>query len=315
MRDRILLIGRKGQIGRELNLLLPALGDVTALDRSQIDLSSRKGELRDMIRRVRPDVIVNAAAYTAVENAESDAAEAHTVNAEAPGIMAEEAKAGDALFVHYSTDYVFNGAKQKPYVEDDEPNPLNVYGRTKLEGERAVQASSARYLILRTAWIYSIARKNFMLAILRRATQLKELKVVTDEVGAPTSAREVAAATLELLSGVCRGNTTVDSGIYHITAAGQASRYDFASAILQEVLRNPPTAAWFSAATNQQPLIADRVLPATTDENPRVRRPPYSVLSNLRLENTFGIRLPDWQIQLRSVLADRATQVFDPQVD
>jgi dTDP-4-dehydrorhamnose reductase len=309
MKPAILLIGENGQVGRELSRILPRLGDVTALDRQRLDLCKPE-EIRRAIRTFRPAWIVNAAAYTAVDKAESEEEVARAINAGAPAVMAEEAKKIGASLVHYSTDYVFDGMKTAPYDEDDPANPQNVYGRTKLEGERAIQQSGVPHLIFRTAWVYGTRGRNFLLTILRLATQREELKIVCDQKGAPTWSHEIAKATAEILSQTCKGASSQFafpevSGLYHLTAAGETTWYGFAEAILEKFSRHAPKAAWFSAATNQQPLITRHLIPITTDEYPTpARRPAYSVLSNARLNRTFGFCLPDWQTQLRAVFIE-----------
>ncbi len=309
MKPAILLIGTNGQVGRELNNTLPRIGEVTALDRQRLDLTQPE-EIRRAIRAFHPAFIVNAAAYTAVDKAESEETVARAINAEAPGVMAEEAKKIGAALIHYSTDYVFDGSKTTPYVEDDPPNPKNVYGRTKLEGERAIQASGARHLIFRTAWVYATEGRNFLLTILRLATQREEIRIVRDQIGAPTLNSEIARATTSILariSGTDGGLFSLPDagGIYHMTAGGETSWYDFTNAILEEAAKTPAAAPWFAAATNSLPLITRRVIPITTDEYPTpARRPAYSVLSNARLNRTFSLQLPDWRKQLHSVFAN-----------
>src|SRR5579872_4260389 len=187
-RPKILLTGKTGQVGRELAGLLERVGEVTAVDRQQLDLT-KPDKIRQVVRGVRPNLIVNAAAYTAVDRAESEEAIAQAINAVAPGVLAEEAKRLGALLVHYSTDYVFDGTKGKPYEENDPTNPLSAYGRTKLEGERAIQQAEPAYLIFRTAWVYAREGRNFLLTILRAATEKEELRIVQDQIGAPTSSR------------------------------------------------------------------------------------------------------------------------------
>jgi len=195
---KILLIGKTGQVGRDLAPLLAQLGDLASLDRQQLDLAN-PDEIRRVIRAASPDLIVNAAAYTAVDRAESEPAVARAINAVAPGLMAEEAKRTGALLVHYSTDYVFDGTKRTPYEEHDPTNPLNVYGKTKLEGERAIQQVDPDYLIFRTAWVYAREGRNFLLTVLRLATEKQELRIVRDQRGAPTSSDEIAVATAKVL--------------------------------------------------------------------------------------------------------------------
>jgi dTDP-4-dehydrorhamnose reductase len=309
MKPAILLIGTKGQVGRELTRTLPRIGEVTPLDRQRLDLAHPE-EIRRAIRTFRPAFIVNAAAYTAVDKAESEETAARAINTEAPAVMAEEAKKIGASLIHFSTDYVFDGSKTTPYDEDDPANPQNVYGRTKLEGERAIQASDATHLIFRTAWVYATQGRNFLHTILRLATQREELRIVRDQIGAPTLSSEIADATTNILAQICDSEggpfSLADvSGIYHMTAGGETSWYVFANAILEEAAATPATNPWFAAATNSLPLIARRVIPITANEYPTpARRPAYSVLSNVRLNRTFSLQLPDWRKQLHSVFAD-----------
>ncbi len=211
MNHKILLTGKNGQLGDDLRHVLSRLGDVVATDRQQFDLS-RPDEIRKKIRELQPTLIVNAAAYTAVDQAEKDEAAARAINSQAPAIMAEEAKKIGAALVHYSTDYVFDGSKNSPYDEDDPPNPISVYGATKLAGEQAIRDSGVDHLIFRTAWVYSTRGKNFLLTILRLATQREELRIVRDQIGAPTWSREIAGATVKTLEQICnrtRRNSSV----------------------------------------------------------------------------------------------------------
>src|SRR6266513_1232676 len=201
MKPVILLTGKNGQVGAELLRLLPQVGEVVARGHDQLDLSN-PADIRRTIREVQPQLIVNAAAYTAVDQAETDETTARAVNAEAPGLMAEEAKKIGAALVHYSTDYVFDGTKRVPYDEIDSANPINVYGKTKLVGEQAIRSSGLAHLIFRTAWVYATRGRNFLLAILRRATEQEELKIVCDQFGAPTRAWDIAAATTKILTSV-----------------------------------------------------------------------------------------------------------------
>jgi dTDP-4-dehydrorhamnose reductase len=308
MKPAILLIGTNGQVGRALNSTLTRIGEVTGLDRQRLDLT-RPEEIRRAIRNFHPAFIVNAGAYTAVDKAESEENVARAVNAEAPAVMAEEAKKIGGSLIHFSTEYVFDGFKTTPDDEDDPANPRNVYGRTKLEGERAIQASGAAHLIFRTAWVYATQGRNFLLTILRLATQREELRIVRDQIGAPTHNSEIANATTKILAQICDNEGGPFSlpdvnGIYHMTAAGETTWYDFANAILEEAAKTPAAGPWFAAATNNLPLIARRVVPITTNEYPtQARRPAYSVLSNARLNRTFSVQLPDWRKQLHSVFA------------
>jgi dTDP-4-dehydrorhamnose reductase len=310
MRVRILLIGRNGQIGSELYRLLPSLGELVAPDRNELDLANA-AHVRRAIREYQPNLIVNAAAYTNVDGAEKDHRTAHTVNAEAPAVMAEEAKKVGSALLHYSTDYVFDGRKNAPYEETDAPNPANVYGKSKLAGEQAIRASGVPHLIFRTSWIYARRGRNFLMTILRLATQREELRVVNDQIGAPTWSQEVAAGTVRVLQQVA-GKETFDpasllaiNGIYHMTAHGTTSWFDFARCILQESASMSPEIPWFQAATGGRPLIAQRLTPISSEEYPTAaQRPGYSVLSNSRLERTFGVQLPDWRAQLDTLFHD-----------
>jgi dTDP-4-dehydrorhamnose reductase len=245
-----------------------------------------------------------------VDKAESEQDLARAINATAPGVMAEEGKKIGACLVHYSTDYVFDGAKTTPYEESDPTNPQNVYGKTKLEGERAIRESGVQHLIFRTEWVYGAEGKNFLLTILRLATQREELRIVCDQAGAPTWSREIARATTEILSRIFGPeNSSLApaevSGLYHMTAAGQTTWYDFAKAILEEAQTIDPRMPWFAAATNALPLIARRVVPIPAVEYPTpARRPAYSVLSNERMSRTFSVRMPDWRTQLHCACSD-----------
>jgi dTDP-4-dehydrorhamnose reductase len=302
--SRILVIGREGQVGFELRRSLAGQGQVIAVDVEQVDLS-RPDSIRSTVREIAPDLIVNAAAYTAVDQAESEPELALAVNGVAPGILAEEAKRLGAALIHYSTDYVFDGTKGAPYTEDDEPRPLSVYGRTKLAGEQAIQAVDAPHLILRTSWVYGMRGKNFLLTMLRLARERDEMSIVDDQVGAPTWSRALAEATSGILKRLGYGQPgfrdacTGQRGIYNATAAGQTSWYGFAAAI-------------FSSAATVQPGRTTRVLervpvlkPIPTDRYPLpARRPRYSMLENAKLQNAFGVSLPDWKTSLAECMSD-----------
>ncbi|MGH9493522.1 MAG: dTDP-4-dehydrorhamnose reductase [Candidatus Sulfotelmatobacter sp.] len=307
MSPRILLTGKHGQVGAELARFLPEIGDLVAVDRHQLDLA-HPDQIRRVIRDIRPQIIVNAAAYTPVDLAEKEEPLARAINTDAPGVMAEEARKIGAVLVHYSTDYVFDGAKTTPYEETDPTNPLNAYGRTKLGGEDAIRHTNIPYLILRTQWVYGNRGKNFLLTILRLAAEREELLVVSDQFGAPTWSREIASATTKVLCKLLRphgdGQSFKEvSGTYNMTAAGQTNWHAFAVAILNGALRAPPE-SW-SRAGSDKLLLARRIVPIKTQDYPTpARRPAYSVLSNRRLAETFGVRLPDWRTQLDSVLAE-----------
>lgn len=227
MRPTILLTGKTGQLGSELNRLLPKLGEVIAPARNELDLRAPE-KISQFMRDAKPQLFVNAAAYTAVDAAETDEANALAVNAEAPRLLALAAKEIGAMFVHFSTDYVFDGSKKAPYVETDPLNPLNAYGRTKLAGEDAIRNSGAAHLIFRTSWVYATHGRNFLLTILRLATEREELKIVRDQIGAPTCAADIAAATARILASIYGRNDDTRafskvSGTYHMTAAGETT--------------------------------------------------------------------------------------------
>ena len=310
MKPRILLTGKNGQIGAELANLLPRLGDLAAFDRQQLDLS-KPDQIRRVIRETQPNVIVNAAAYTSVDQAEKDEREAYAINAEGPTLMAEEAKRIGAILVHYSTDYVFDGLKNCPYDEGDATNPINAYGRTKLAGELAIQEVGPPYLIFRTAWVYALTGRNFLLTVLRLATEHEELRIVSDQIGAPTWSREIARATAAVLSQLASREQKAYSdlkGVYHMTAAGQASWCEFAQAILEEASHVPPEVSWFARITGGRPLVARCIIPITSAEYVTpARRPASSVLSNFKLQEAFAVQLPTWRTELRQAFAGNQT--------
>jgi len=308
MRPTILLIGKSGQIGSKLHELLPEIGQLFAPELGELDLSN-PDSVRRVIRDTHPHLIVNAAAYTAVDAAENDAPGAYMINAKAPALLAEEAKRLDAFLVHYSTDYVFDGLKRSPYMESDPTNPLNVYGKSKLAGEDGIRASGTMHLIFRTSWVYSTRGQNFLLTILRLATEREELRIVCDQIGAPTCADDVAEATTKILAAIYRKDEDFRSvislkGTYNMTAAGETNWYEFTKAILEGVPSIPPRVSWFAAATRSRPLIAKRVVPISAKEfRSSTLRPSYSVLSNSLLMQTFHVVLPDWTAQLQRCLA------------
>jgi dTDP-4-dehydrorhamnose reductase len=301
----ILLTGKSGQVGVELFHMLAELGQVIAPDRAELDLL-RSEDIRRVVRDVRPQLIVNAAAYTAVDAAETDEAQAMAVNAQALALLAEEANRLGAALVHYSTDYVFDGSKTQPYNETDPTNPLNIYGKTKLAGEEAIRKSGVPHLIFRTSWVYEKHGRNFLLTILRLATEREELQIVCDQVGSPTRASFIAAATHKILAALYDRSTAefplADlAGTYHLTAAGQTTWYDFAKAIFEAAASLPAATPWLAAATNRRPLVLQRILSTTSDQyRSPARRPAYSILSNSRLARTFGFSLPPWLTQLQA---------------
>src|SRR6267143_367164 len=253
MKPVIMLTGRNGQVGAELLRLLPQPCEVVAFGHDQLDLSN-PSDIRRTIRQVQPQLIVNAAAYTAVDQAETDETTAQAVNAQAPGLLAEEAKKIGAVLVHYSTDYVFDGGKKLPYDEADSANPINVYGKTKFAGEKAIRGSSVPHLIFRTSCVYATRGRSFLLTILRLATEREELRIVSDQVGAPSCASEVAAVTAKILTRML-GRNAVDfvfselSGTYHLSAAGHTTWYNFAKAILEKAKAAPQNLEWLADAT------------------------------------------------------------------
>jgi dTDP-4-dehydrorhamnose reductase len=273
---KILLTGRNGQVGWELERTLGPLGEVIAFDRSGLDLA-KPDEIVARVRAVNPEIIVNPAAYTAVDKAESEPDLAMAINGTAPGILAEEGKKIGALLVHYSTDYVFDGEKAEPYVETDPTNPLSAYGRSKLAGEQAITASGADHLIFRTSWVYANRGKNFLLTILRLAKEKPELHVVADQFGAPTWARDIATVTALVLARR-PAKADIPSGVYHLTAAGRTTWHGFAQKIVELAGLSTPVAA----------------IPASEYPTP-ARRPRNSVLDSARLEEMFGVALPAWE--------------------
>jgi len=287
---KILITGANGQVGWELQRALAPLGELLALGHAQLDLADADA-IRQALRHAAPDLILNAAAYTAVDRAEQEPELAQAVNGIAPGILAEEAQRLQAALVHYSTDYVFDGGKGAPYEEIDAPHPLSVYGATKLAGEKAIAAVDCAHLILRTSWVYGARGKNFLLTMQRLAREREELRVVDDQHGAPTWSRMLAEATLSIVSQCLHKGGVAErlrdkGGLYHLSAGGQTSWFGFASAIVQQSEKPP------------------RMTPISTAEYPLpAARPAYSVLSNDKIARHFGIRLPDWRDSLGQCLA------------
>lgn len=291
---KILLIGKNGQVGFELRRALAPLGDIVAVGHNECDLANAD-VVRELVRRVAPDVIVNPAAYTAVDKAESDEATAFAVNAHAPRILGEEAARLGGLVVHYSTDYVFDGTKEGAYSEEDVPNPQSVYGSTKLAGERALAESNPRHMILRTSWVVGAHGGNFAKTILRLAGDRERLSVVADQFGAPTSAALLADLTAQLVRQYQRdGGDGFPYGTYHVAAAGETNWCQYARFIIAEAL----------AAGRPLKAGADAVLPLTTEQYPTpAKRPANSRLDTARFRETFGLRLPPWQEGVSHVLS------------
>ncbi|MDE2406326.1 MAG: dTDP-4-dehydrorhamnose reductase [Xanthomonadaceae bacterium] len=288
---KLLLLGGNGQLGRELRRSLSALGQVVVATRdgAQADAAADfdiPESLAVLVHAHAPDVVVNAAAYTAVDKAETEATAAFRINADAPAVLARACAERDALLLHYSTDYVFDGTAQTPYREDAATAPLGVYGASKLAGEVAIRDSGARHAILRTAWVYAAHGRNFLLTMLRLAAEHSELRVVADQVGAPTPAAWIAEASAQVLR-----HGVVDSGIWHLVAAGQTSWHGFADAIMDEAVA--------AGLLPRRP----QVLPiATSDYLTPAQRPAYSVLDTGKLQRDFGIQPPPWRDGLRATV-------------
>jgi dTDP-4-dehydrorhamnose reductase len=292
---RILLFGKVGQLGWELRRTLAPLGQVISLDYPEIDLS-RPDSLHAIIREIQPNVIVNATAYTAVDRAESEPELAAAINGTAPGVLAEAALAQNSALIHYSTDYVFDGAKGSPYIETDKPNPLGVYGSSKLAGEQAIAQVGGAYLILRTSWVFSLRRDSFVIKVLEWARQNPRLRIVSDQIGNPTWARMLAEALAQLLAVQQSGGEAAAwfrerRGIYHLAGSGFTSRLEWA----RTILRLDP---------HQEEQLAKEILPARTSDYPTpAQRPLFSALDCQKFTDVFGLRLPDWEDALSLAMA------------
>lgn len=291
-RPRVLVTGVDGQVGRALVAEFRDESEVIGCNRQSLDLSN-PDQIRAKVREVAPDVIINAGAYTAVDRAESERDLAVAINGQAPGVLAEEARRNGALLIHYSTDYVYDGSKNGPWVEDDRTNPLSVYGASKLAGEEAIRSVGGRYLIFRTSWVYAPEGKNFVLTMLRLGRERESLNVVDDQVGAPTTAAELARATHEIAKGILEQKFGPEAGwvgTYHMTCAGSVSWCGFADSIFD---RSPELLG------GKKPAVS----PIKTSEYPTpAKRPLNSVLSNEKLQQRFGVRLASWQSALDEVL-------------
>jgi dTDP-4-dehydrorhamnose reductase len=290
--SRILILGAAGQVGRELQRSFADAGEIITHDRDTVDLAV-PDQVRALVRGVAPHVILNAAAYTAVDRAESEPEAAMAVNAHLPGLLAEEALRANALLVHYSTDYVFDGSKATPWTETDTPNPMNTYGASKLAGEEAIRQVGGRYLIFRTSWVYGSCGNNFLLTMLRLGRERDLFKIVDDQVGAPTTSIELANATRAIVSGALGGqfgDTAQWAGLYHMTCSGSVSWCGFARAI-------------FARAQTLMGGKVPTVNPIPSSEYPApAPRPHNSVLSNDKLHARFGVRLAPWEMALDEVL-------------
>ena len=297
---RILLFGAKGQVGWELQRSLSPLGELVALDRHSTegcgDLTDLKG-LAETVRQAAPDVIVNAAAHTAVDKAESEPDLARLVNATAPGVLAQAANAAGAWLVHYSTDYVFDGSGTQPWVETDAPAPLNVYGQTKLEGEQLIARHCPKHLIFRTSWVYAARGCNFAKTMLRLAQERETLNVINDQFGAPTGADLIADVTAHALARVIAGQKAVSalSGIYHLAAGGETSWFGYAKYVIDQSMR---------ARVAPELTVKNINLVATTAFPTPAQRPHNSRLNTAKLQADFGLRLPPWQQGVARMLAE-----------
>jgi dTDP-4-dehydrorhamnose reductase len=287
--NKILLLGNTGQLGWELHRSLLTLGEITALDYPQIDMANPDNIIQ-AVRTAQPDIIINATAYTDVDKAETERDLAMAINGTGPGILAEEAKQRGAALIHYSTDYVFDGTKGTPYTEEDEPNPLNVYGHTKLAGERAVQAVEGAYLIFRTSWVYSLRRPCFVTKVLKWARENETLRIVDDQVSTPTWARTLAEATGQIIA-QGRGEKVAyireKAGLYHLTDGGACSRYAWAKAIIE-------------SDPKKNEHLVNELLPAKSEEfKTAANRPTHTTLDKQKLLANFPLRLPLWNLTLK----------------
>jgi dTDP-4-dehydrorhamnose reductase len=293
---RILLTGKDGQVGFELQRALAPLGEVFAIGRADCDLTDPHS-IRAMVEASRPDIIVNCAAYSAVDAAETEPEVAYAVNAAGPAVLAEEAAKTGALLVHYSTDYVFDGRKQGRYREQDAAAPLSAYGMSKFAGEHAIRRRDIPHLIIRTSWVYGVHGKNFLKTIVRLAQERDSLRIVADQVGAPTSAALIADVTAEILRQFLRGENKMDDadrfGTFHLTASGETSWHGYAKSIVRTGLQ----------LGTPMRLGPEQVMPISTDEYPLpARRPANSRLNTDKLRSTFNIVLPDWEVGVTDVL-------------
>jgi len=297
---KTLLLGANGQVGWELARVLAPKGELIACDRATADLEDLDG-LRELIRLHEPEIVINAAAYTGVDKAELEPGKARQINSTAVGVMADEVGKLDALLVHYSTDYVFDGKKPLPYVETDERNPISVYGKTKLEGERAIEVSGCRHLIFRTSWVYGERGPNFLRTILRLAQERESLDIVSDQIGAPTSVGLIAEVTVSCLDQIARNHSNAGhpQGVFHLTPVGQTSWHGFAAYILE-----------LAEARGMDLMVrADQVHPITSDQYAGAAiRPKNSKLSTEKLSREFGITLPDWRCHVDELIATMMRQ-------
>jgi dTDP-4-dehydrorhamnose reductase len=293
---KVLITGGNGQLGEALKRRFAPIGEIIAPGREALDLAD-PARIVECVRESKPTLILNAGAYTAVDRAETDVDAATAINARAPGILAEEANRLGIPIIHYSTDYVFSGTANTPYVEQDATGPLNVYGRTKLAGETAVTQVAKRFAVLRVSWLYGNRRQNFMLTMLRLARERDSLSVVSDQFGAPTWVQSVAGITRQAVDANAQGaDLSLENGVYHLSAAGKTSWYEFATAILAQT-KDP-----------QRRVTAVRPI-STAEYKTPAQRPSYSVLNCAKIEKALGSRMASWQEQLHACLAERESSV------
>jgi dTDP-4-dehydrorhamnose reductase len=290
---RVLIVGANGQVGTELRRSLATLGEIVGADRAQADLADESA-IRALLRRERPGLVVNAAAYTAVDKAESEPDLAYAINARAPAVLAQEAAALGAWLIHYSTDYVYAGDKPAPYVETDPTGPLGVYGASKLAGEQAIAAVGGQHLVLRTSWVYGAHGGNFVKTMIRLARERETLNVVADQVGAPTSARQIAELTARIAQQLPEDDDSALTGIYHLQGGGEASWHEFAVAVIEQ-LREA------DAASVRCREI--RAIPSSAYPTP-AKRPANSRLDCSKLKQAFGVNLAGWRAELAERFAE-----------
>ena len=287
---RILISGQHGQVSQALQERLTDLGELIVLGRDRLDLSQPES-IRDVVREIKPDLIINAAAHTAVDQAQSEPELANAINATSPGVFAEEAAALGIPFIHYSTDYVFDGSKDGPWTETDTPNPLGVYGSSKLAGEQAIEKAGGQYLILRTSWVYSLTGRNFLLTMQRLLQEREKLTIVADQIGAPTWAGTIAQSTRELIQRWRDGKPGA-WGVYHLTASGETSWFGFAQAIGQALIEEG------------KPCATLEPIPSSAYPTPATR-PLNSRLDCTRLQREWGVSQPDWHAAMLECLAQQ----------
>ncbi len=289
--QKILILGKQGQVAWELQRTLASLGQITVCGSQDLDLAN-PDMIRTQVRSIQPDIIVNAAAYTAVDKAETEPDLCMSINAIAPGILAELARESQALLVHYSTDYVFDGTKTGAYSETDPTNPISVYGASKLAGEQAIIQVDCAHLIFRTTWVYGNRGKNFLLTILRLAAAKQELKIVADQIGSPTWSRSISEATAQIIA-QCRHDLSSIKGLYNLSAAGKTIWHGFANQIVDRSRSIDP----------ELQLAIEQILPIPATDYPTpAQRPANSVLDNSKILADFGVQLPDWKVSLEQCL-------------